>query len=109
MRMYQMNGNFQGLYKTCNLSLLSILKTAKNALKRPEPQSESYTGNTKKFRNFYKIISPAFLNPNSADFFLLETAVNAHVWVMIQFEAFLTPLLATILLLKEQFDQCPPK
>ena len=38
--------SFQGLFKNCNLSLLSIPETEKNAFKRPEPPSESYTGNT---------------------------------------------------------------
>ena len=34
--------------KTCNLSLLLIPETEKNALSRPEPLSESYTENTYK-------------------------------------------------------------
>ena len=40
--------------------------------------------------------------PLSAALFLLETAVIAPVWDMIQLEAFLTPLLATILQLIKQ-------
>ena len=48
---------------------------------------------------------PAFFEPVSAALVLLETAVIALMWVMIQVKAFLTPLLATILQLKEQFNQ----
>ena len=40
--------SFQGLFKTCNLSLLSIPETEQIALKRPEPLLESYTGKTYK-------------------------------------------------------------
>ena len=52
---------------------------------------------------FVKFIFPAFLEPVSEALLLLETAVIALIWVMIQLEAFLTPLLATVLQLKEQF------
>ena len=52
-----------------------------------------------------KIIFPAFFKPVSAALLLLETAIIALIWVMIQFKAFLTPLLATVLQLKEQFNQ----
>ena len=37
---------------------------------------------------------------------LLETVVIVPVWAMIQLEVFLTPLLATVLQLIEQFNQC---
>ena len=60
-------------------------------------------------RNFLKFISPAFCVPVSVVLLLLETAVTAPFWVMIQLVAFLTPLLATVLLLIEQFNQCLPK
>ena len=40
---------------------------------------------------------------------LLETAVIAPIWVVIQLEVFLTPLLVTVLQFKEQFNQCLPK
>ena len=40
---------------------------------------------------------------------LLETAVIVPVWIMIQLEAYLTPLLATVLQLIGQFNQCLPK
>ena len=51
-------------------------------------------------------MSPAFFEPVSAALSLLEAAVFATVWVMIQLEAFLTPLLAIVLQLLEQFNQC---
>ena len=54
------------------------------------------------------IISPAFFEPVSV-VLLLETAVIALFWVMIQLVAFLTPLLATVLLLIEHINQCLPK
>ena len=56
-----------------------------------------------------KFIFSAFLEPVSAALLLLETAVIALIWVMIQLEAFLTPLLTTVLQLKEQFNQRLPK
>ena len=56
-----------------------------------------------------KIISAAFLEPVSAALLLLETAVIALIWVMVQLEAFLTPFLATVLQLQEQFNQFLPK
>ena len=89
--------SFQGLFKTCNLSLLSISETEKYALKRPDPLSESYKGKSLKSGNFCKIHIFSFLEPVSEALFLLETAVIALTWVVIQLEAFLTPLLATAL------------
>ena len=97
--------SFQGFAKTCNLSLLSIPETEKYALKRPDPLSESYKGKILKSGIFVKIIIPAFFEPVSAALLLLETVANAQIWVMIQLKAFLTPLLATVLQLKEQFNQ----
>ena len=58
---------------------------------------------------FVKIIFLAFFEPVSSALLLLETAVIAILWVMIQLKAFLTPLLATVLQLKEQFNQRLPK
>ena len=52
---------------------------------------------------FVIIIFPGFFEPVSAALLLLETAVIALIWVMIQLKAFLTPLLATVLQLKEQY------
>ena len=52
---------------------------------------------------FVKLIFSAFLEPVSVALLLLETAVIALIWVMIQLKAFLTPLLATVLQLKEQY------
>ena len=52
---------------------------------------------------------PALFEPVSAALLLLETAFIALFWVMIQLGAFLTPLLATVLQLKEQFNQSLPK
>ena len=49
-----------------------------------------------RYRNFSSIFACKLL---------LETAVIALIWVMIQLKAFLTPLLATVLQLKEQFNQ----
>ena len=82
--------------------------TGKYALKRPDPLSESYKGKTLKSGKFVKIVFPAFFEPVSATLLLLETAVIALFWVMIQLKAFLTPLLATVLQLKEQFNQRLP-
>ena len=56
--------------------------------------------------NFCLFISPAFFDPFSAALKLLQTAVIGPVWVTIQHVAFLTPLLATVLQLIEQFNQC---
>ena len=58
---------------------------------------------------FVKIIFPTFFGPASIALLLLETAVIALIWVMIQLKAFLTPLLATGLQLKEQINQRLPK
>ena len=49
-------------------------------------------------------MSSAFFEPVSAALLLLQTAVIAPVWVMIQLQAFLTPLLATVFQLKGQFN-----
>ena len=46
---------------------------------------------------------PALFEPVSAALLLLETAVIAVIWVMIQLKFFLTPSLATVLQLKEQY------
>ena len=54
------------------------------------------------------MIFPAFFEPVSTALLLQETAVIALIWVMIQLKAFLTPLLAIVLQLKEQFNQCLP-
>ena len=48
---------------------------------------------------------PVFFEPVSAAFILLETAVIALISVMTQLKAILTPLLATVLQLKDQFNQ----
>ena len=58
---------------------------------------------------YVKIIFPDFFKPVLAALLLLETAVIAPSWVMIQLEVYLTPLLATVLQLKEQFNQRLPK
>ena len=65
--------SFQGLSKTCNLSLLSISETEKYALKRPDPLSESYKGKTLKSGNFCKFHIISFLR---ACFSSLITARN---------------------------------
>ena len=53
--------------KTCILSLLSIPETEKNALKRPEPHSERYTGTLrKKSGKFCNFIYPALFEPVAA-------------------------------------------
>ena len=54
---------------------------------------------------FVKIKFPAFFEPVSGALFLLEKAAIAPIWVMIQLEAFMTPLLATFLQWYEQFNQ----
>ena len=82
------NGSsFQGLLRICNISLLSIPGTEKNALKRPKPLSKSYTGKTKKSGIICKFIFPPLFEPVSAALLLLETAVIAPVWIMILLEA----------------------
>ena len=109
--MYQMKAHFKGFPKLVIFYsyLFQKQKRKKNAPKRPEPLSESYTGNTWKSGNFRKIISPAIFEPLSAASLLLETAVIAPVCVLIQLEAFLTPLVATVLQLIEKWNQCIPK
>ena len=97
--MYQMNVNFKGFSK-----LVLSISFDSNALKRPEPLSESYTENTKKSGNFCKFRIPAFFEPVSAARSLLETSVIAPVLVIIQHEAFLTLLLVTGLQLIEQYN-----
>ena len=42
------------------------------------------------------MITPAFFEPVSAALLVLETAVIVAVWVMIQLEAYLTPLLVKL-------------
>ena len=58
---------------------------------------------------FCIFVSPAFIKSVSAALLLLETVVTVTVWVKIQLEAFLTPLLATVLQLIEHFIQCLTK
>ena len=72
--------SFQGLLKTCNLSVLSIPETEKNALKRPKQLSESYSENTvvSLFIHF-----SAFFEPVSAALLVLVTAVIATVWLLL--------------------------
>ena len=53
--------SFQGLSKTCNLSLLSISETEECALKCPEPLSEIYQGKTLKSGTFCEIHNSSFL------------------------------------------------
>ena len=74
----------------------------KYALKRPNPLSESYKGKTLKSWNLCKIHISSFLWACLAALLLLETAVIALFWVMIQLKAYLTPLLATVLQLKKK-------
>ena len=52
----------------------------------------------------FKLISPALFETVSAALLLLEMEVIAQVWVMPQLEAYMTPLLATVLQLIEQFN-----
>ena len=56
---------------------------------------------------FVKILFLAFFEPVSAALSLVETAVIALIWVMIQLKAWL--LLATVLHMITQFNQCLPK
>ena len=46
MRMYHMKAQIKGFKKTCNLSLVSVAETEKDAFERPEPLSESYAVDT---------------------------------------------------------------
>ena len=71
-----MERSLQGLFKTCNLLLLSIPETKKNVFKRPEPLLESYTGNTEKSGSFCKIISPAFFETVSEQKIAICNTVN---------------------------------
>ena len=66
-------------------------------------------GNFKSFSKLCEIISSTFYEPVSAAVLLPETAVISLIWVMNQLKAFLTPLLGTVLQLKEQFNQRLPK
>ena len=105
MRMCQMKGHFKGfpklvIYHSCRLQrrrhMFSNVETHYRKVTKERPQNPEI---------FVKIIFPAFLEPVSAALFLLKTAVIALIWAMIQLKAFLTPLLATVLQLKEQFNQ----
>ena len=80
--------------------MLSNIQTHYRKNTKERPQNPEF---------FVKIIFPAFFQPVSAALLQLETAVIALIEVMIQLEAFLTPLLATVLQLKEQFIQRLPK
>ena len=62
-----------------------------------------------KIRKICIFIFPAFFEPVSAALLLQEMAVVAPVWVMIQLESLLMPLLATVLRLINHFNQCLPK
>ena len=56
---------------------------------------------------FCKIISPVFFEPVSAALLLLATAGIVPFWVVIQLEAYLTPLLATGLQLTQIYSVPP--
>ena len=73
--------------------MLSNVQTHYRKVTKERPQNPE---------SFVKIIFSAFYEPVSAAILLLETAVIALFWVMIQLKAFLTPLLATVLQLKEK-------
>ena len=51
-------------------------------------------------------ISPSFFEHVSVAVLLLQMVVIVPVWAMIQLESFQTPLLATVLQLIGQFNQC---
>ena len=109
MRMYQMKGHFKGfpklvIYHSCRF------QRRRNMLSNVQTHSRKVTKGRPKYQEiFVKLIFSAFLEPVSAALLLLETAVIALIWVMILLEAFLTPSLATVLQLKEQFKQRLPK
>ena len=105
MRMYQMKGHFKGfpkllVYHSCRFQrrrkMLSNVQNHYRKVTKERPYNPE---------SFVKIIFSAFFEPVSAAFLLLETAVIALIWVMIQLKAVLTPLLTTVLQLKEQFNQ----
>ena len=100
MQMYQMKGHFKGflklvIYHSCQFQrrrkMLSNVQTHYRKVTKERPQNPEI---------FVKLMFSAFLEPVSAALLLLDTAVIALIWVMIQLEAFLTPLLATALQLK---------
>ena len=91
--MYQMKGRFKGfpklvIYHSCRFQICS--QTSRPTIGKLQRKDL-------KIRKFLiKIIFPAFFEPNSAALLLLEMAVIALIWVMIQLKAFLTPLLAIV-------------
>ena len=98
MRMYQMKGHFKGfpklvIYHSC------LFQRRRNMLLNVQTHYRKVTEERLKSGIF-----SAFLEPASAALILLETAVIALIWLMIQLEAFLT-LLARVLQLKEQLNQ----
>ena len=97
--------SFQGLFKTCNLSLLSIPETEKKCSQTSRANIGKLHRKRLKIRKFLGNQSPSFFEPVLAALLLLETVRIAPVWVMIQREAIMTPLLETVLQLKEQFNQ----
>ena len=108
MRMYQMKSHFKGFSKLVNYHSCRFQRRRKML---SNVQSHYRKGKEKTPKNpeiFVKnIISPAFFEPVSADLLLLETTVIAPIWVMIQLEAFLMSLLATVLQLKDNLTSFP--
>ena len=118
MRMYQMKGHFKGfpklvIYHSClfqrRRNMLSNVQThylGLDILERVLYQ-ESYKGKTLKSEIFVIIIFPAFFEPTCFSSFIAARngGYIALIWIIIQLKAFLTPLLATVSQLKEQFDQ----
>ena len=91
MRMYQKKGHFKGfpklvIYHSCRLqrrrNMLPNVQFHYRKVTEERPQNPEI---------FVKIIFPAFFEPVSAALSLLETAVIALIWVMIQLKAILTP------------------
>ena len=98
--------SFQGLLKTCNLSLLSVPEAEKNGLKRPKPLSESYTGNSKKFfvYSYIRLSLSLFQQPYYSwkRFSLLGLGNHAT-------RGFSDAVVALVLQLIEQLNQCIPR
>ena len=102
MQMYQMKVHFKGFPKLVITPVDSRGGEICSQTSRPTI-GKLQRKELKVLKFFLEIIFPAFFEPVSAALLLLETAVIALIWVMIQPKTFLTSLLATVLQLKEQY------
>ena len=81
--------SFRGLLKTCNLFIITTV-TSRGAKKCSQTSRATIGKVQREQLNFCNFLSLAFFQPVSAALLLLETAVIAPVWLVIQLGAFLT-------------------